>query len=175
VDVDVAVGVNGDPKRMWDALLLTLANNRYRVEKQTPPTSVLAKRGNKATSLVWESKTTGFRELQVLFVPQGGDAYQVQFTFKFPVWVIPTPQAKKELSGVADAFLAQLGMAAQSASAEGKGVTCPKCKASNRPGAAFCEKCGTKLEPPGPRTCPKCKAPLSTDAQFCSKCGTKVG
>jgi hypothetical protein len=173
--MDITVSVKGDAKTVWDGLITMLAAKQYRIEKLNPHTSFVAKRGSKATSLVVDRKDIGFRELYVQIFPQESDSSQVRLEFKFPVWTIPLPAAKKELAQLGDELVAQFGRAAPSAVAGGAGVTCPKCKTNNRTGAAFCERCGTKLEPPGPRRCPKCKAPLAADAQFCSKCGTKVG
>jgi ribosomal protein L40E len=173
--MDVTVNVRGDPKTVWDGLITMLAAKQYRIEKLNPHTSFVAKRGSKATSLVVDKKDIGFRELHVEILPQGSDASQVRLEFKFPVWEIPLPAAKKELAQLGDELVSQLGAGAPSAGPQAAGVVCAKCKANNRPGAAFCEKCGTKLEPQGPRSCPKCKAALAADAKFCSKCGTKVG
>jgi len=170
--MDVTVSVKGDPKTVWDGLITLLAAKKYRIEKLNPYSSFVAKRGSKATSLVVDRKDIGFRELHVEILPQGSDASHVRLEFKFPVWEIPLPAAKKELAELGEEVAAQLGA---SAGAHGAGGACPKCKANNRPGAAFCEKCGTKLEAPHPHSCPKCKAALAADAQFCSKCGTKVG
>jgi class 3 adenylate cyclase len=49
-------------------------------------------------------------------------------------------------------------------------MRCPACRAEHRPGARFCEQCGTPLE----RRCASCGAVLSTTAKFCSECGAPV-
>jgi len=55
--------------------------------------------------------------------------------------------------------------------------TCPVCGAGLRPGARFCQKCGTPL-PSGisqaavsTNVCPHCGAVLRAGAQFCQNCG----
>lgn len=109
--MDVTVTAKGDAKKLWDTLVLYLVNNKYKIEKQVPPTSLVAKRGSKAASLVIETKNINFRELHVLLIPQGPDTFGVRFEFKFPVWMITLPAAKNELAALADGYLAQVGMA----------------------------------------------------------------
>jgi len=46
-------------------------------------------------------------------------------------------------------------------------MRCPACQSPGRPGARFCEECGTRLE----ASCTACGAPLSPGARFCSQCG----
>jgi len=46
-------------------------------------------------------------------------------------------------------------------------LKCPKCQHENREDAAFCLKCGKKLE----RLCPQCGRSLPAEAIFCDKCG----
>jgi hypothetical protein len=48
----------------------------------------------------------------------------------------------------------------------------PACGAASRPGAAFCSKCGTKLEQRCPN--PQCGAVLRGGENFCAKCGTPL-
>lgn len=70
---------------------------------------------------------------------------------------------------------------------EGK-MKCEKCGAIITSDSAFCNKCGTSIEPldfsslglktPDTTTtsnsCPSCGAPLISDAMFCEKCGHKI-
>ena len=49
-------------------------------------------------------------------------------------------------------------------------MQCPKCRATARDGAKFCEKCGTAL----PRCCPACGNAISVEAQFCGECGASL-
>ena len=49
-------------------------------------------------------------------------------------------------------------------------MRCPACQSVNRPGAKFCEQCGTRLE----AACTSCGAPLSATARFCGECGAAV-
>lgn len=48
---------------------------------------------------------------------------------------------------------------------------CPACGYFVRPGAKFCDRCGTLLQ----LTCPKCGQTLRPQARFCERCGTPVG
>lgn len=50
------------------------------------------------------------------------------------------------------------------------GATCPKCGSHLTPEAAFCHKCGTKLQP----DCPNCGQQAVADADYCPKCGTRL-
>ena len=47
-------------------------------------------------------------------------------------------------------------------------MKCPRCQHENRPGAKFCEECGTAL---ASQACSKCGAVLSSAAKFCPECG----
>ena len=49
-------------------------------------------------------------------------------------------------------------------------MICPKCNHENPDAAAFCMKCGSKLE----NTCPKCGIAAPPEAAFCMKCGAKL-
>jgi class 3 adenylate cyclase/tetratricopeptide (TPR) repeat protein len=49
-------------------------------------------------------------------------------------------------------------------------MRCPACQSTARPGAKFCEQCGTRLE----AACASCGAPLSATARFCGECGVPV-
>jgi class 3 adenylate cyclase len=49
-------------------------------------------------------------------------------------------------------------------------VRCPSCQHDNRPGASFCESCGTRLEP----LCAGCGNALRASARFCDACGRAV-
>ncbi|EPK3140290.1 double zinc ribbon domain-containing protein, partial [Enterobacter cloacae] len=48
------------------------------------------------------------------------------------------------------------------------GLACPNCKASNAPGARFCQQCGTSLVP---SACAQCGTTLQPGAKFCAQCG----
>lgn len=51
---------------------------------------------------------------------------------------------------------------------------CPNCGAVQPDGAAFCGKCGAKLNVrPQKKICPHCNNELAADMIFCDKCGTK--
>jgi len=52
------------------------------------------------------------------------------------------------------------------------GTKCPKpgCGAISPAGAAFCSRCGTKLEP----RCPKCSAVVRDSETYCPTCGARV-
>jgi len=45
-------------------------------------------------------------------------------------------------------------------------VTCPRCQASSREGARFCEQCGARLA----RACASCGAEVAAEARFCGGC-----
>jgi class 3 adenylate cyclase/tetratricopeptide (TPR) repeat protein len=49
-------------------------------------------------------------------------------------------------------------------------VTCPRCQASSREGARFCEQCGARLA----RACPGCGAEVAAEARFCGGCGAPL-
>jgi len=49
-------------------------------------------------------------------------------------------------------------------------LICPSCAHENRPGAKFCEDCGTPLE----RACASCGSELRPIAKFCDECGAPV-
>ena len=46
-------------------------------------------------------------------------------------------------------------------------MKCPRCAHEIRPGAKFCEECGTGFAP----RCPSCGTELATTAKFCPECG----
>ena len=46
-------------------------------------------------------------------------------------------------------------------------MECLQCHHSNRPGAKFCEACGTPLA----RHCPSCQHEVHPEARFCDQCG----
>jgi membrane protease subunit (stomatin/prohibitin family) len=56
------------------------------------------------------------------------------------------------------------------------GLSCAQCGTAAAPEAAFCSKCGTKIEaaPAGGQFCTKCGAQNAGDAAFCAKCGHKM-
>src|SRR5919202_3965143 len=49
-------------------------------------------------------------------------------------------------------------------------MRCQSCGHDNRPGAHFCEQCGTKLS----AVCPTCGAAVRMDARFCDMCGQRL-
>ena len=51
---------------------------------------------------------------------------------------------------------------------------CNKCGASCPEDAAFCSKCGNKIEKQQKLFCSKCGAECNSDSAFCSKCGNKL-
>lgn len=51
-------------------------------------------------------------------------------------------------------------------------VSCASCGAGNDPDAAFCKRCGKRLD--GRRGCAKCETINDADAAFCKKCGSSV-
>jgi len=51
---------------------------------------------------------------------------------------------------------------------------CSKCGATFPAGTAFCNQCGTKLEPAKKSFCPKCGAAVTDDTKFCTCCGAPV-
>lgn len=59
-----------------------------------------------------------------------------------------------------------------SAPNEATGGFCSHCGHKYKPGALFCEKCGTKLNR---NVCANCGKELSGDSLFCPYCGTKIG
>jgi len=62
----------------------------------------------------------------------------------------------------------------QSKGTGASGVACPKCGASNVPGAKFCNECGATLAVAAQTVpCVKCGSPLQAGAKFCNECGTK--
>jgi membrane protease subunit (stomatin/prohibitin family) len=55
------------------------------------------------------------------------------------------------------------------------GIACPQCGHVAPGDAAFCSKCGTKIEAvPAAKFCTKCGAQNGADAAFCAKCGNKL-
>jgi len=56
-------------------------------------------------------------------------------------------------------------------------ILCPTCKAPNKSGDKFCNRCGSSLIieiKQGERRCPSCNTLLQQEAKFCSRCGKKV-
>ena len=55
---------------------------------------------------------------------------------------------------------------------------CPQCGADAAQGAAFCNRCGAKLDAqrpsPDSHVCPQCHRPVDGESQFCGYCGTKL-
>lgn len=51
-------------------------------------------------------------------------------------------------------------------------MKCPNCGQMLKPEAAFCPKCGTKIEQ---KTCPHCGAAMRDEAAFCPMCGKSAG
>ena len=49
-------------------------------------------------------------------------------------------------------------------------MTCPRCQATSREGARFCEQCGARLA----RACPSCGAEVAAEARFCGGCGAAL-
>jgi class 3 adenylate cyclase/tetratricopeptide (TPR) repeat protein len=49
-------------------------------------------------------------------------------------------------------------------------VTCPRCQATSRDGARFCEQCGARQA----RACPSCGAEVAAEARFCGGCGAAL-
>jgi class 3 adenylate cyclase/tetratricopeptide (TPR) repeat protein len=49
-------------------------------------------------------------------------------------------------------------------------VTCPRCQATSRDGARFCEQCGARQA----RACPSCGAEVAAEARFCGACGAPL-
>ena len=49
-------------------------------------------------------------------------------------------------------------------------MTCPRCQASSREGARFCEQCGARLA----RACASCGAEVAAEARFCGGCGAAL-
>ena len=60
-------------------------------------------------------------------------------------------------------------------------MACPRCGAANRPGAAFCDACGTPLAGPtavapaaAPKSCSQCGNPNAAGAWVCASCGASL-
>ena len=49
-------------------------------------------------------------------------------------------------------------------------MTCPRCQATSREGARFCEQCGARQA----RACPSCGAEVAAEARFCGGCGAQL-
>ena len=49
-------------------------------------------------------------------------------------------------------------------------MTCPRCQATSREGARFCEQCGARQA----RACPSCGAEVAAEARFCGGCGAPL-
>ncbi len=56
-------------------------------------------------------------------------------------------------------------------------INCSQCGTPSQLGAAFCGKCGSKLEVAQPQVkfCTKCGSENSAEAAFCAQCGQKLG
>jgi hypothetical protein len=52
---------------------------------------------------------------------------------------------------------------------------CPNCGHQNPEGVKFCQECGTKLVPAGPKHCTSCGAELAPGTRFCGECGARQG
>jgi ribosomal protein L40E len=57
---------------------------------------------------------------------------------------------------------------------QGQGAPCPKCQASNPPGAKFCVACGNGLQAVAGLSCPSCSVTSPANAAFCIGCGTAL-
>ncbi len=55
----------------------------------------------------------------------------------------------------------------------GGGTPCPRCAATNPPGARFCLSCGAPLEGAQPPTCARCGGVIPRGAKFCPACGDR--
>jgi class 3 adenylate cyclase/tetratricopeptide (TPR) repeat protein len=53
----------------------------------------------------------------------------------------------------------------------GRFMICPRCQSENPPNAAFCDRCGARLE----KACPNCGEPNRHGAKFCRNCGQAIG
>ena len=71
----------------------------------------------------------------------------------------------------ADSFKGAYQNPNENKSASDGGEKCPKCGHGLKPGAKFCNDCGTKIVPAGTMQCPKCKADIKDTAKFCPECG----
>ncbi|HAI99086.1 MAG TPA: hypothetical protein DCL97_00290 [Dehalococcoidia bacterium] len=50
-------------------------------------------------------------------------------------------------------------------------MKCQSCGFENPTGSAFCEECGTSLQP----ACPVCGSEIRPGARFCRSCGANLG
>ena len=198
----VNVTVYGQAPDVWQSLLGTLNAHEYKIESQSPYTTLTASRGNKTLIQFLVTTKGGYRDLVVSLTPKGGNAIAVQFNFRFPTVTTVyegTMKDCREMVAQFAAAAAQPGAApapptpgVQAASspppaaaaatgytpppAPGRvdvpGATCKACGAVVRPGARFCDGCGASLA--AAATCPKCGAPLIPGGTFCEKCGARV-
>ena len=92
----------------------------------------------------------------------------------------PTEQERQRIEQINQLFAAidQHRQAIEQIKTAGK---CPQCGTDAAPGAAFCNRCGARLnaqdsQPPQPEAhvCPQCHRPADWDSQFCGYCGTKL-
>jgi hypothetical protein len=168
------VNVTGDADALWQTLLGTLYAHEYEIEAQNPYTQLTAKRGSKVSSLILEGTKSGFRQLNVTFVPREGKETEVRFQFDFPSWAITLPATKQECDELVDEFVRQAGQGAEpgqaAAGAVPSGQTryCPSCGVEVAQGAKFCNSCGAALTA---KTCAKCGAAVRPEAKFCDNCG----
>ncbi|HQJ51729.1 MAG TPA: zinc ribbon domain-containing protein [Anaerolineae bacterium] len=198
----VNVTVYGQAPDVWQSLLGTLYAHEYKIESQSPYTTLTASRGNKTLIQFLVTTKGGYRDLVVTLTPKGGNAIAVQFNFRFPMVTTVyegTMKDCREMVAQFAAAAAQPGAApapptpgVQAASspppaaaaatgyapppAPGRvdvsGATCKACGAVVGPGARFCHGCGASLA--AAATCPKCGAPLIPGGSFCEKCGARV-
>jgi len=198
----VNVTVYGQAPSVWQSLLGTLYAHEYKIESQSPYTTLTASRGNKTLIQFLVTTKGGYRDLVVTLTPKGGNAIAVQFNFRFPMVTTVyegTMKDCREMVAQFAAAAAQPGAApapptpgVQAASspppaaaaatgyapppAPGRvdvsGATCKACGAVVGPGARFCHGCGASLA--AAATCPKCGAPLIPGGSFCEKCGARV-
>ena len=182
------VTVNGSPPDIWQTLLGTLYARQYKVESQTPYTTLTASRGSKFTSMLLEGTKGGYRDLVVTLAPLSENAIAVEFDFRFPSWAITYSDTKKECEQMVQDFAAgeQPGSPPAPAVAPpatpggytpppvpGGGPICKACGAVVQPNARFCDACGASLA--AAAVCGKCGAPLVAGGRFCEKCGARVG
>jgi len=168
-----AARVQGDLETIWQALLTTLAANRYVLQSQVPHTSVVAQRGSKVSSLMVGTREGGYQELAVTIMPSG-EEFETRFRFSFPSWTITLPSAKKSCNAVVEDFV-RMATAAESPAAAAA-TSCPQCGQPLREGAQFCDNCGASLaSSPSPvSVCAACGADLREGAKFCASCGQAV-
>jgi hypothetical protein len=96
----------------------------------------------------------------------------------WPLLALPayTSLKQKELIDDTWQYIDRAMVTAGSAQVTGTGMPtpaaaiCPACGETVRPGAKFCEHCGTPLV----AACPKCGAAVRSGAKFCDSCGTPL-